>query len=115
MCLVEENINAQCHTCNFTTWPRWNVEAKERTNQTYDKNLVKKYWPDVLDKLSKLVCEFFHNKSNKYSLYNINKEYDLAIIVPKLIKTNEKLWKEKNFQKPKRNRRKTRDEYIKRH
>lgn len=115
MCLVEENINAQCHTCNFTTWPRWNVEAKERTNQMYDKNLVKKYWPDVLDKLSKLVYEFFHNKSNKYSLYNINKEYDLALIVPRLIKTNEKLWKEKNFQKPKRNRRKTRDEYIKRH
>lgn len=43
MCLEEENINAQCHTCNFTTGPRGDTVAKVRTNDEYDKNLDIKY------------------------------------------------------------------------
>lgn len=81
----------------------------------YDKNLVKKYGEGVLEKLSQLVYEFFHSNGNKYSVHNIKKEYDLCKIMPRLIKENEKLWKEKNFYKPARKRRKVWEEYDKRH
>ena len=43
MCLEPENINAQCHTCNFTTGPRGDTVAKEKTNNQYDENLDKKF------------------------------------------------------------------------
>ena len=43
MCLEKANINAQCHTCNWTTGPRGDTVAKERVNQKYDENIEKKY------------------------------------------------------------------------
>ena len=93
MCLESENINAQCHTCNYTTWPKWDTVAKEKVNNQYDINLDKKFWKGTADKLSKMVVEYFHGKWKKY---------DLEMIIPKLIDENERLWSTKNFYAPKK-------------
>lgn len=112
MCLEEENINAQCHTCNFTTWPRWDTIAKQRCNEEYDKNIENKFGKWTVQKLKSLVFEFTHNKSKE----DLKKKwYDLSKIIPQLIKKNEKLRKTKNFYTPKRKRAKIREEYDKRH
>ncbi len=106
MCLEEENINAQCHTCNFTTWPRGDTVAKQRTNDEYDKNIEIKFWKWTVQKLKDKVYEFTHNK---------NAKYDLKRKIPVLINRNEKLWKTKNFYAPKRKWRQIWEEYDKRH
>ena len=93
MCLMKENINAQCHTCNYITWPMWSVKKKVETNNEYDKSILEKYGEEGLQKLKTAVYNYFHNKAKKYDLY---KE------VPKLIKENEELWKTKNFYTPRR-------------
>lgn len=93
MCLMKENINAQCHTCNFNTWPRGSTKMKVLTNDEYDKSLLEKYGEEGLQKLKTAVHDYFHNKAKKYDLY---KE------VPLLIKENEELWKTKNFYTPRR-------------
>lgn len=93
LCLEKENINAQCHTCNFTTWPRWDTVAKERCNAHYDENINKKFWPKTSAKLAKLVSLYFHGKWT---------HYDLDYEIPRLIAENEELWKTKNFYSPKR-------------
>ena len=91
MCLEPENINAQCHTCNFTTWPRGDTVAKEKTNQKYDENINKKFWPKTSEKLSVMVVAYFHGKSGKY---------DLEMKIPELIDENERLWATKSFYAP---------------
>ena len=105
-CLEEENINLQYHTCNRTTWPRWNSVEKERVNNHYDENIEKKFWPWTVSKLKKKVSDYFQGKAKKY---------DLKKKVPQLIELNEKLWKWKNFYSPKRNWRHIWEEYDKRH
>ena len=91
MCLEPENINAQCHTCNFTTWPRGDVVENERTYAKYDENINKKYWPWTSDNLSKMVQDYFHGTAEKY---------DLEMVIPQLIEENEKLWATKSFYAP---------------
>lgn len=103
MCLERENINAQCHTCNYTTWPRWDTVAKARVNQIYDENLDKKFWEWTANKLSELQKEWFKSTKN---------EYDLYMEIPRLIEENAELWKSKNFHAPKRNWYKTRTRYT---
>lgn len=105
-CLEEENINLQCHSCNWTTWPRWDSVAKERVNNHYDENIEKKFWPWTVDKLKKKVSDYFQGKAKKY---------DLKKKVPQLIEKNEKLWKTKTFYSPKRKWRSIWEEYDKRH
>lgn len=102
MCLEVENINAQCHTCNFTTWPRGDTVAKEKTNAEYDKNINIKFWPKTSERLSKMVTEYFHGKG---------KEYDLEIKIPELIDENEKLWATKSFYAPAKKRRNIRTKF----
>ncbi len=92
-CLEKENINLQCHTCNFITWPGWNHEKKIQVNMHYDENLNKKFWEWTSAKLAKKVSDYFQGKGGKY---------DLERVIPKLIKENEKLWAKKNFYSPKR-------------
>lgn len=106
LCLEPENINAQCHECNNITWPLWNVKLKALTNEKYDENLEKKFGEWTVAKLKKMVSDFTHWTA---------KAYDLKKKIPELIEENERLWKTKNFYKPKRNWRKTWDEYVKRH
>lgn len=96
VCLDKENINAQCHSCNWTTWPRWDTAAKERTNHQYDINIDKKYWEWTADKLRDKVTACFQNKSEKY---------DYEMLIPRLIEENEKLWKTKSFYTPRKKRR----------
>ena len=95
ICLEPENINAQCHTCNYTTWPKGDTVAKERVNNEYDINIDKKFWAWTTDKLKKKVTEYFQGTAEKY---------DLDYEIPRLIEENKRLWETKNFYKPKRNR-----------
>lgn len=93
LCLEPENINAQCHECNWTTWPKGDTVAKEKVNHQYDENLDKKFWKWTAERLSKKVVDYFHGKWKKY---------DLKMEIPKLIDENEKLWATKNFYAPKK-------------
>ena len=115
MCLEPENINAQCHNCNKITWPLWNPVLKMKTNDEYDRNIVKKFWEWAIPKLKWLVVEFTHRRAS-----DPKKWYDLKKKIPQLIKENEKLWAKKSdafraTHKPYRNWRKTWEEYDKRH
>lgn len=111
MCLEKENINAQCHTCNFTTWPRGNPALKLKTNEEYDRNIEKRWWEWSVEKLKKKVMEFTSWKSVKY---------DLCSKLPDLIEENERLWWEKSpsflsNHKPGKKWRELWNEYVKRH
>ena len=96
ICLLPENINAQCHMCNWTTWPRWDVIAKEQTNRTYDENLDKKYGKWTSRKLRELKEAYFQNPNGT--------TYGLPI--EDMIKENEERWRSKSFYRPKKNWRK---------
>ena len=106
ICLEIENINAQCRSCNWATWPRGDTVAKERVNDEYDKNIDKKWWEWTAAKLKKKLSDTLEWKWHKY---------DLSITMPILIRENEALWREKNFYKPKKNWRKLWEAYDKRH
>lgn len=93
ICLELENINAQCHTCNYTTWPRGDTVAKLAVNAEYDKNLDKKFWEWTTDRLKRKVYDYMQWESEAY---------DLDMVIPLLIEENEKLWETKNFHSPKR-------------
>lgn len=105
ICLEPENINAQCHTCNYTTWPKWDTVAKEKVNAKYDENLDIKFWNWTAKKLR----EKLHT-----SLQGKGKAYDLEMKIPELIEENEKLWATKNFYKPWKKRRAIRTKYSNR-
>lgn len=91
ICLEKENINAQCHTCNYTTWPRGDTVAKEKVNAEYDRKLDIKYGEWTAEGLKKKLNDYMHwGKMN----------YDLDMIIPQLIEENEELWKTKNFYAP---------------
>lgn len=91
MCLEKENLNAQCHTCNWTTWPRGNPEAKIRVNEEYDRNIIKKYGEWAIAKLKWLVVEYTHRRNS-----DPKKWYDFKKKMPELIKENERLWNKKS-------------------
>ena len=106
ICLEIENINAQCRSCNWATWPRGDTIAKEKVNAEYDRNIDKKWGEWTADKLKQKLRKTFKGKTEKY---------DLSVKMPILISENEVLWAEKNFYKPKRKWRKIWEEYDKRH
>lgn len=89
--LEKENINAQCHTCNWTTWPRGDAIAKARVNEEYDRQLDIKYWEWTAERL--------HEKYKDYIHWDC-KKYDLDEMIPELIEENENLWKTKYFYAP---------------
>lgn len=93
ICLERENINAQCHTCNWTTWPKWDPVAKMKVNEKYDENLDKKFGEWTAAGLRSKVYEYTRGESEPY---------DLDMVIPILIEENEKLWASKNFYKPKK-------------
>ena len=115
ICLEPENLNAQCHNCNWITWPKWNPVEKMMVNEEYDRNIIKKYWEWAIKKLKDWLVKFTQmRKGTKW------RDYDLKKVLPQLIKENEELWatKSENFRanhKPKRNWRHIREEYDKRH
>lgn len=111
ICLEPENINAQCHTCNFTTWPRWNPALKLKVNERYSENMDKKWGEWTSERLRLLTRDFAMWKG---------KHYDLKKKIPQLIKENEKLWNSKSKEflanhKPARKWKSIREEYDKRH
>lgn len=115
ICLEPENLNAQCHTCNRITWPLGNPALKLKTNEEYDRNIVKKYWEWAIHKLKDGITKF--TQTVKWTPW---RDYDLKVKIPELIEENERLWETKspNFRlthKPYRNWRKTWVEYDKRH
>ena len=101
ICLHKANINTQCHSCNWATGPKGNTMEAERVNAEYDKNIIKKRGEDELLELQLMKQKEFSNPS-KYKLT----EPFIDEIIPDLIAENERLWKDKKFYKPKKNRRK---------
>lgn len=115
ICLEPENINAQCHTCNRITWPLWNPWLKMKTNDEYDKNIVKKFGEWAIQKLKDGITKF--TQLRKWTPW---RDYDLKVKIPELIDENERLWATKSAafratHKPYRNWRKIWAEYDKRH
>jgi len=98
ICLDYRNVNAQCRTCNFTTWPRWDVKAKEATNMQYDAYLNHKYWAWTAEALSEKYLAYFKNVGGT------NWDYWQIISLDKFItqevEYNEELWATKSFYKP---------------
>lgn len=101
VCLNAQNVNAQCHTCNYTTWPRGDKQAMERVNLSYDRNAIRKYGKDVWTQLEKL-----KNASVIDPLKYAPTETEIDDAIGVLIWDNRHYWKQKNFYKPKKNRKK---------
>ena len=97
ICTLPENINAQCHTCNFTTWPRWDFVSKEKVNRKYDENLDKRWWEWTSTRLRELNDAYFKNvNGTTYGLITSDE------LIEDAIKENELRWKEKDFYRPKK-------------
>lgn len=108
VCLEKVNINAQCHTCNFKTWPMWKPLVKQEVNAHYDENIIKKRWQEKVDELRVLVHKWFQTSGEyrKRVRGNLNK------IVPELINENERLRKTKTFYKPAKKWREKRELFV---
>ena len=101
ICLYKANINAQCHSCNWATWPKGNTLEAERINAEYDRNIIKKRGEDELLELQLMKQEELeHPVAYKWT------EPKLDDLIPDLIAENERLWKRKGFYNPKKNWRK---------
>lgn len=107
ICTKVENINAQCHSCNRTTWPRGNVVAKEKCNQIYDENLDKKYWKGTAGYLYEMKRWYFQNPQScpTDGLITDDSYIEMAIW------ENELRWMNKDFYKPKKKRKEIRLKY----
>lgn len=101
ICLHKANINAQCHSCNWATWPKGNTLESERVNAEYDKNIIKKRGEDEL-----LELQLMKQEELWKPLAYKRTEPKLDELIPNLIAENERLWKRKSFYKPKKNWRK---------
>lgn len=115
ICLCLLNINLQCRWCNFTTWPRWDKVAAEKTNAKYDVNLDKKYGKWTSEQL-RLTKEFYFKKDYDGKRVLGSKEMnvtdkDLEEYIEELIEENELRRKWKDFYKPWKKWRKIWEEY----
>ena len=110
VCLEKCNINAQCHTCNYITWPMGNASKKMAVNEHYDENIIKKWWKDKVDALKHGVGIWFQTSGE----YRKRVRGNLNRIVPALINENEALWKTKNFYKPWKKWREKWEDFVKR-
>ena len=115
ICLCTLNINAQCHWCNFTTWPRWDKIASDRVNAMYDENLDRKWWKWTAELLSKMKSDYCKIWYDGYWIIGDETTYwtkeDLEKYIEQLIDDNEIRWKGKDFYSPSKKRRKIREEY----
>lgn len=115
ICLCTLNINAQCHWCNFTTWPRGDKIASDRVNAVYDENLDRKYgkWTNTQLRLTK-EAYFKKDYDGNWVLGTKNikpTDKDIEKYIESLIDENELRWKWKDFYSPSKKRRKIREEY----
>lgn len=99
VCLRPENINAQCHTCNYIMGPMGSPQRKHELEETYKKHATEKYGEDRITELLEHANKRYSDPK-KYS----PTEIFLDDYIPDLINENEQLRKTKKFQ-PKRNRR----------
>ena len=115
ICLCTLNINAQCHWCNFTTWPRWDKIASDRVNAMYDSNLDRKWWKWTAELLRKMKSDYCKIWYDGYWIIGEDTVYwtkeDLEKYIEYLIDDNEIRWKGKDFYSPSKKRRKIREEY----
>ena len=115
ICLCTLNINAQCHWCNFTTWPRGDKIASDRVNAMYDENLDRKWWEWTAELLSKMKSDYCKIWYDGYWIIGDETTYwtkeDLEKYIEQLIDDNEIRWKWKDFYSPSKKRRKIREEY----
>lgn len=116
ICLCLTNINAQCHWCNFTTWPRGDKIASDRVNAKYDENLDIKYWKWTNTQLRLTKESYFKNDyDGNWVLGTKNikpTDKDIEKYIESLIEENELRWKWKDFYSQSKKRRKIRTDYI---
>ena len=116
ICLCTLNINAQCHWCNFTTWPRWDKIASDRVNAKYDENLDIKYWKWTNTKLRLTKESYFKNDYDGnwvLGAKNIKPtDKDIEKYIESLIEENRLRWELKDFYSPSKKWEKIRTEYI---
>ena len=93
--LEPKNINLQCKTCNFATWPQWDTVRKEKVNQHYRENLDKKYGEWTSERLRQKKIAYIQNEDHS--------NWDFKALIPELIEENKRLWGTKNFYKPSQN------------
>ena len=115
ICLATLNINAQCHWCNFTTWPRGDKIASDRVNLIYDKNLDYKWWEWTSELLRKMKDDYCKIWYDGYWIIGEDTVYwtteDLEKYIEYLIDDNEIRWKWKDFYSPWKKWRKIRETY----
>lgn len=97
ICLHKANINAQCHSCNWVTWPKGNTLEAERVNAEYNRNIIKKRGQDEL-----LGLQLLKQEELEHPIAYKRTEAKLDELIPDLIAENERLWKGKKFYKPKK-------------
>lgn len=73
----------------------------EKINAEYDKNIIKKRGEDEL-----LELQLKKQEELEHPITYKRTESKLDELIPELIAENERLWKDKKFYKPKKNRRK---------
>ena len=111
ICLRPENVNAQCHKCNWITWPKGNLKEKEKVNNFYKATIISKYGDQIVAEME----EHVKNEIKNPHKYRVSGPY-LDELVPELIKENGELWAKKspNFlltHKPAKNRQKVYEKY----
>ena len=74
----------------------------ERVNAEYDRNIIKKRGEDELLELQLMKQKELSNPTK----HKLTEQPFIDEIIPDLIAENERLWKDKRFYKPKKNRRK---------
>lgn len=115
ICLCVTNINAQCHWCNFTTWPRGDKIASDRVNAKYDENLDIKYWKWTNTQLRLTKESYFKNDyDGNWVLGTKNikpTDKDIEKYIESLIEENRLRWKWKDFYSPSKKWKKIWDEY----
>lgn len=93
--LEPKNINLQCKSCNFATWPQGDTLKKAKVNHHYSINLDKKYGEWTSDRLRQKKIDYLQNKDSG--------NWDFSTLIPELIEENKRLWATKNFYKPSQN------------
>lgn len=104
ICLEPENINAQCHSCNFTMWPRGDTVAKAKCEAEYDLELDVRFGEGTAKRLKEKLYDYMHWGC----------KYDFEERIEFLIKENFELWRTKNFRAKGKNWRDIWDKYNER-
>lgn len=105
--LEPKNVNLQCRSCNYATWPQGDTLKKAVVNHHYDVNLDKKYGEWTAKRIQEKKIAYLSSKDGS--------NWDYKTLIPELIEENKRLWATKTFYKPSKNWEKIWNEYPELH